>query len=252
VFELLLCTALFAFRIQAQDSFCYALLGLPSGDGFIDVSFNNLTESIAPVFCDGPNPPPVILTADCTKVNCTCCTNCCDDVAGECVVNVPAICEGLGLYYEVIEDGPDSMYGTECQCVDEGFKLSCSDPGCNSCSNDGSVCANSIEYGYIFDDAGIDNNFRCDMQYVKGRNETVSFKIDFWINECQVLVDGVQCDSCNMQVCDSGLWRPRVDCSNIEPDAIFDACDPSLSSGGGLLAVFNEEFFLSDCRTCLL
>jgi hypothetical protein len=90
------------------------------------VNFNDLTEPLGAVFCDGPNPPPGFLTADCTKVNCASCTNCCDDVLGEYVVNVPAIREGLRLFYEEIEDGPDSVIGT-------------ADPGCNSCSNYGTV-----------------------------------------------------------------------------------------------------------------
>ncbi|CAB9531457.1 LRR receptor-like serine threonine-protein kinase [Seminavis robusta] len=234
------------------------------GGGFIRLSHTNLTGSLDPIFCNRSEPPPAMLEADCTvspltgqaELECSCCTTCCDDETEECQMDLESQCEAKAGQFELEWNDPT------CSCTRGGTDLACSGRQCESCLNDGSICAYPKRFGFsspelngTINDENLEELYRfwhCEMQYVKGRNELVSFQYDSSPEEetCIVSVDGVECNSCNPMVCSSGLETWRIDCTNIEQSSFFYPCDPSTSDGGALLASFSKDFMDSSCGPC--
>ena len=52
---------------------------------------------------------------------------------------------------------------------------------------------------------GWDNHWKCNMRFVSGREEHISFHRDWFSNTCSVAVDGKECDSCDLQICSDGF-----------------------------------------------
>lgn len=161
-------------------------------------------------------------------------------------MDLNAICSILGFDQETYSV-PTS--GTECECIDEGSTLTCAD-SCQSCNEDGSVCLEMYDFGYDLPPSGLDNLHRCNMRYIKGRDEEISYNSDLLTRECWISIDGESCDSCSFPRCNNGRNGLRIDCSNIEEDALFDACNPSLDGGGILQWLGNSEFYEDGCNPC--
>jgi hypothetical protein len=129
------------------------------------------------------------------------------------------------------------LKGTECECLEEGFGLSCLDTVCLVCSPDSEWigCLENFDYGVDFTEDGVPRYWKCNMRYVSGRDEEISYVIDSYEKECSMAIDGVQCNSCSLYLCSDGYQSIRMDCSNIEEGAVFDDCDSSLDGGGSPL-----------------
>jgi Leucine rich repeat len=232
---------------------------------------NNLTGSLD-VFCNRS-----ILTkidADCggvePPVECSCCTSCCDSLSGNCTSDGEAVCLVEKSWYEM-ENGLEyyELGGTECACTAdtdsnttttaaaaaaEGVAtttLSCSDPQCQSCNLDGSVCSVNQLYQNTFDETGYRTHFHSTFQYVVGRNDTVTLDILFlpdFTSTCEVAVNGQVCNKCFDAICDDGFGGIQVFCENVEGAGYVALCDEKTNDDFGPLTVFalQDSTYLQD------
>ena len=234
-------------------------------DGVVFLHNNSLTGSLDSVFCNNSLPPPLTLTADCEEIDCPCCTDCCDDVSGNCTVDVARICEGLA--YEAENFLSPESSGTTCQCrqSEEGelsdgeedfIHLKCSDV-CQTCNVEGKFCLEKYDYGFDLPaSTGLDNLYHCNMRYIafEGapyRNEDVSYRRNYFTEECSLSINGTLCNSClTDRKCPDGFSGYLIDCSNIEDGAVYDDCGLGLD-GGELLQFFRPEYFEQECTPCI-
>jgi Leucine-rich repeat (LRR) protein len=225
------------------------------GLAYLGIGNNSLTGTLDPLFCNGTTfqetTNMVILGVDCNEVICSCCAECCSDEKDLCEIYADRLCNSMANY-QASSDIED-VFGTVCTCVDS-YNVSCADLFCDSCSKDGSVCVNAFDYGtvinpVIFDESG----WRCTEQYTSGPKTGVEIYYELYIGEtdyhCLVMVDGKACQSCTFDICNGNQNGHRIDCSNIEPDAIYSECDTDLD-GGQLLQLFQLEFDEQECYTC--
>lgn len=198
-----------------------SLLQMTSMTDF-DVSRTDIVGGLEETFCS-QSILSTSIAADClgnssSTVTCSCCSSCCND--DECEVNLVSMCTAKSAEFALASDR-----GTTCNCQDEGAKMSCSDAACESCNVDGSVCAQSTDYGYTFDPVtGETLSFRNVLQYTKGRNETVEYTKKPDENFCTVVVDGEKCRSCTPLTCESSYQGFQVDCSNLPDGPILYSC----------------------------
>ena len=215
---------------------------------------NSLTGSM--LFCNEsafPAPLPILsLTADCGELECPCCTDCCSDATGACIIELEQICQNHAKEAEY-----NTNIGTDCACFDKGATLSCADQECQICrlevgdeGHDPS-CLENFDWGIDYQEDGWDNLRRCNMRFISGRNADteVSYHVDAGSFECSMTVDGVPCNSCDSQLCSDGFWGTSIDCSNIEEGAVYDDCDGSLN-GGDLLWFLAPAYSGSECQPC--
>ena len=237
-------------------------------EGRLGLHNNSFVGSLNDTFCNEElhEVPLFGLTADCgvggeegatgvVEIECPCCTVCCDDQTGECVSKVDELCKAQAV---IIESwNPESM-GTQCECINDGYDLSCADTQCLGCHPNGKgSCIENYDYGIAFQEDGKDNIWVCNMRYATGpRDEEIEWVVDFEIQTCEIAINGIPCNSCNMQVaCSDGENGIVVDCSNIEENAIYDECtasDADLEEGSDLLYFLDAEFrFQEECPPCL-
>jgi hypothetical protein len=221
-------------------------------NGFIVLANNSFTGSVANVFCNTTKypdlPRPLGLSADCKELDCPCCTDCCDDATGECIVRVDAVCENKKVDFE--NDYP--AYWTNCTCLDDGYTLACENTQCEPCNSDGTVCLDNYDYGIDYQEDGLDNLGRCKMRYLSGLHEAteIEYYLDAILKACTLVLNGTVCNSCDFASCNDEFPGLRADCSNIAAGAVYDDCDPSLT-GGDLLQFLRPEFMQSRCPPCL-
>lgn len=130
----------------------------------------------------------------------------------------------------------------ECSCPEDGLSVSCSD-GCSSCDLQGTVCAESKEYGFSFDESGNILTFKNTIEYVMGRNDTVVFEsgnFDDQPGNCRVSVNGEICRSCSNVQCKSGFEGFLISCDNLQEPRSFNSCEETFDTG------YLEVFFLFD------
>jgi hypothetical protein len=207
----------------------------------------NITGGLESAFCDRSFAPHI--EADCAgeppKVECNCCTACCDGV--DCNLSVPAVCAtkrgGLEL-----EPGR----GASCSCSQDGTELSCTDTACESCNLDKSLCVINKDYGYTFNETtGSKASFQSVLQYVKGRNETIVYSQKVGPISCEVSVNGELCRYCGFKTCSSGLDGFRIECDNLEGGYRMETC--TLNDSPGFLDAFywTDLSLLSGCAPML-
>jgi hypothetical protein len=220
--------------------------------GFLGLDNNSFTGSVANVFCNTtvyPDLPlPTGLSADCDEVDCPCCTDCWDDATGERIVYVNLICENKKVDFQ--NDFP--AFGTNCTCLDDGYTLACENTQCEPCNSDGTVCLDNYDYGIDYQEYGLDNLVRCKMRYLSGPHDAteIEYYFDVQKDSCTLVMNGTDCNFCDVATCNDEFQGLRADCSNIEVGAVYDDCDPSLT-GGDLLRFLRPEFMKSDCPPCL-
>ena len=229
------------------------------------VEFNNISGGLD-MFCN----KTALLTAigaDCggstPKVDCPCCTKCCNESDEACETNYGIACNVHSLAYQH-PDGVDyvDIGGTQCGCsstssipsVPGGTNvttMSCSDTECMSCNQDETVCGVNQEYIAQFDENGSPEYFRSEYKYIVGRNDTVIFennKLALFEWDCFVYVNGQQCNSCIYIFCPNGAGVGyRVGCENVPGAGRFDLCGEELYDDTGVLAVFSfqDPFYMS-------
>ena len=213
-------------------------------------------------FCN-KNAMFVDITADCggatPEVDCPCCSKCCDDLTGECSVNLPVICDIVGLSF-AHEHGSnfDERRETVCECKDDGYTLSCTDTACPSCNLDGTVCALNTEYGYIFDDEGDRIAWKNTFDYVTPDLQGTSLFFEkFTYGEdsllgCRVSVNGEECRACSLQACADDFIGYRVECDNVEGVGNVDFCDDNYEDGALTALGLLDPLVLSGCSPHLL
>ena len=215
-----------------------------------DASNTNLSGTLDDIFCIADNPNPVSVSgADCggsvPQVECSCCTLCCDDSTGDCSVELPQVCAiaAQKVAMEAIVGEGNETSSSVCDCTEDGTSFSCTDPDCKSCSEDGSVCGINSDYGFTFGEDGYIVSYNMSFQYVKGRNETVTFHGFVETFDCVVHVNGQQCSGCTTFACNDGSFGLFVDCNNIipGPGGLYDTCRES-HEDGGVLEVFHMYF----------
>jgi hypothetical protein len=196
----------------------------------------NITGGLESAFCNRSFATHI--EADCAgespKVECDCCTACCD--GDDCNLSVPAVCTtkrgGLEL-----EPGR----GASCSCSQDGTELSCTDTACESCNLDNSLCVINKDYGYTFNETtGSKASFRSVLQYVKGRNETIVYSQKPGPTTCEVSVNGELCRYCGFMTCNSGLDGFRIECDNLEGGYRMETCEFNDFPG------FLDAFYLTD------
>jgi hypothetical protein len=136
-------------------------------------------------------------------------------------LSVPAICETKRAGFELAPER-----GATCTCSEDGTSLACTDTTCQSCNFDSSVCAVNTDYGYTLDEiTGETTSFRNVLQYVKGRNETITYKRDFKDDRCEVEVNGEKCQDCHVKLCANDFEGITVSCLNLEGGFAIQTCD---------------------------
>jgi hypothetical protein len=216
--------------------------------GSLKLAFNNLTGSLDLGFC---NQTAVFakVEADCggatPEVECSCCTACCDSPSGNCTVNQEAVCFVESSWY--VDPNGKEYYegaGTVCECggsennIDTRTIWSCSDPQCQSCNLNGTVCSINEQYRSSVGDGG-SRNFQSTFQYVAGRNETI--KIEWKDQKCEVSVNGEVCNDCYRALCEDGFIGVHVRCDNVEGAGSLDLCSGAKINDEGPLVVFSFQ-----------
>ena len=205
----------------------------------LDLSFTNIVDGANAAFCDRP----LVVTSvkanclDNSTLPCSCCTSCCDEITGDCQVNVLATCEAKMADFELAPGR-----GTNCSCSEKSsVRMSCEDNTCESCNVDGSVCVKGTDYGYDFNaTTGAVTSFHSTLQYVKGRNDTLVYHNDVNSDTCELTVNGKKCAYCGIIVCASGVQGFTIECSNLPGGPSMGTCaDPTD-------AQYLEAFFMLD------
>jgi hypothetical protein len=229
---------------------------------------NNLTGSLDDVFCQQPSVVLSKVDADCggvdPKVECTCCTTCCDSSSGNCTISNESICLVEKSWHEH-PNGREyhESAGTVCECTTTGSEdnatttLSCRDTECQSCSPDETVCSINEHYQYSYGEETNWDTMKSTFQYVVGRNDTVTFEATRQPDQfftCKITVNGQVCNSCYWAYCDDEFLSVHVKCENVNGAGYLDVCDEKSSNRDGPLAVFafQDSAFLKGCPPRIL
>ena len=186
------------------------------------------------------------LFADCggdiPAVDCPCCAHCCEQSTGECELEQEMQCE-VANYHITQENGMhyDESRGTICSCVGEGDNVQqqCTDTSCLTCNKEETVCAKNTNYGITVGLGGYWGGVHNTLEYVIGRNDTVTFSTDYSMESdpsCKVEVNGQECASCILLLCSDGFGGYSIRCDNIPGAGNFDSCNDSHEDG--VLTVF--------------
>ena len=228
---------------------------------YVSVNNNSLSGDLDFLSCG----LGVIVDGDCggpaPEVDCTCCAKCCDDITGTCDYNVTVACqaEHVTLFEQVVNRGTvctcqESSNPQDCFVDDWNTVTTCApkttglcDDSCESCNQDGSICAIATDYGWNYYDSGYWYQYHATIQYTKGRHETILFEyVDWPFWEYKVYIDGVQCNNIVASTCPDGSASYTIDCANVDGESVLNTCD--IFDTGGALEVFSYEFKQSDCK----
>jgi hypothetical protein len=186
--------------------------------------------------------------ADCAgkspKIECDCCTMCCD--ADNCTLSMHVICTIKRGGFDL-----EPRRGASCLCLQDGTELSCMDTAYESCNLDDSLCMISKDYGYTFNKtAGANTSFQSVLQYIKGRNKTIIYSQGSrGTISCEISVNGELCRCYGIRTCDSGLDSFRIDCDNLEGGYRMDTCEFVDSPGFVDAFYFTSLSLLSGVRS---
>ena len=153
--------------------------------------------------------------------------------------------------------GFDETSTVSCNCAvafEDSQELSCMST-CVYCHSEGEVCATQSSGG-IYDPNEPFHTSYVEYKYTEGRNEVIRMN-DFGCDSsgcttCRVAVDGKRCNSCQNVDCTDqfgniiGRGR-KVDCSNVEPNAVFDECENPLTIESGIFEVLSSNEF-TQCK----
>ncbi|KAG7359798.1 hypothetical protein IV203_034896 [Nitzschia inconspicua] len=137
---------------------------------------------------------------------------------------------------------------TKCSCVknsNQSSSLQCYDDNCRFCNEEASVCAN-ITYGGTVSgrSLGLDKEYR-QYEYVTGRNEVLRFEES--TGACSFSINGQLCNSCEKVRCQGAMEEYEgisVNCTNIDPEAVFTECMADQDGDGtGLFEIFSDNEF---------
>ena len=144
----------------------------------------------------------------------------------------------------------DTTTADDAGIIYDGVRLSCRDTECISCNRNMSVCSinERLEIEY-HDDSTLWSKWKATLQYVVGRDETITFEYYQYLNytwSCNVELNGIQCNSCNDDVCADGHRGFSVDCENVvlngesqySANLRYDLCGVKEEDFIGPLAVF--------------
>jgi hypothetical protein len=145
-----------------------------------------------------------------------------------------------------------SSQKTTCSCIqnsDEIVSLLCHDDNCRFCNHEAEVCANITFGGTVSGQSpGFDVEYR-QYEYITGRREVLRYEEND--DGCTFFIDGDICNSCKRELCLGEMEEYQgisVDCSNIDPDAIFKECRDG--HVGNMTTVF-EVLSNSDFDQCI-
>lgn len=197
--------------------------GIPTLE-ILDLSATAVSSGLESSFC-AMESLITSITADCggdpADVECSCCATCCNDLDDSCVPSVDRICEINADRFE-LQPNKDAV----CNCTETGAELSCTDTACVSCNSDESICAQSSDYGYTFDQVtGEIVDFENTIQYVTGRDESLLYRNNIQAGgQCEVFVNGEACELCQKSTCNDGRTGFYIQCSNLEDGYVYDFC----------------------------
>lgn len=191
-----------------------------------------------------------LLEADCAEPNpdvtCSCCTTCCSDTSGTCASEPEAVCQGVADEWTTSE--------SDCYCEtlhDDTVQMRCDGGTCTSCNELYTVCLESTDYGYRFDEFGGLLGFSSVIQYTAGRNETIDYSSDFLGVECTISIDGNECRSCiRAGICSDGSTGHIIDCGNVEDYGVYEGCYYEDYGHGVFEAVYmhDSKKYADTCR----
>lgn len=211
---------------------------------------NNITGSLDPVFCNPISSESKTLfdvTADCggenPRVNCTCCTECCDRGTETCDFNVLAYCDIIAAANLPDPNGDLIDCGDfNCSCAEGGTlmngttavaTMTCTETK-DACSQDETVCfyRQSFRVGFPSTfSVDFQNEATNEFQYSKGRDDSIVLFEP--INGTETIsVNGNECDGLHQWSCADGSNAPYIFCSNVEGAGDFNGCDPTSYEGG--------------------
>jgi uncharacterized membrane protein YgcG len=141
--------------------------------------------------------------------------------------------------------------GVECECRRrrDGVVLICVDE-CAYCNEDETVCGLQSAQAFYEHDTGERSAIGGVFEYVTGLKDSIAVENLGCVEEndtivscdsCNVYVNGEECNSCELIVCEDGTRAESINCENIESDAKFDFCESvqidegvfqALSTGG--------------------
>ena len=179
--------------------------------------------SVNSTLCNAPR----YISADCggpdPQIDCPCCIKCCDHASRSCEDYPDLFCTTVEL--QARKAGRISS----CQCGEQiAFGGFCNhkEKSCESCNEDGTVCGFNLRFGYTevhptYSWKKYENTF----QYSLSRNDTVDWHETPDV-DCQVWVNGEQCNTCDVHRCRDGYPARYIDCTNVVSgaDGVYDTC----------------------------
>lgn len=143
--------------------------------------------------------------------------------------------------------------GLECRCeaVDGGITLICVD-ACAYCNPTQSVCGINSAQAFYDNDTGKRTAIGGVFKYEKGLKDMVAVENIGCVEDdngrivscstCNVYANNHKCNSCEFQRCPDGRVEEMIDCSNLEPGAVFDFCG-NVTVTSGLFQTFSDNQF---------
>jgi hypothetical protein len=151
--------------------------------------------------------------------------------------------------------------GLECKCetVEGGVTLICVD-ACAYCNSDDTVCGINSAQAFYDNDTGIRTAIGGVFKYELGLKGTLAVENIGCTEDdngriiscqtCNVYANNHLCNSCDFKTCPDGRVEEIMDCSNIEPGAIFDFCDEVVIEEG-IFRTFSDGQF-NECKSLSL
>ena len=237
----------------------------------VNLHNNSFTGNLDPLICNETTGILAsVATADCglyadpdypyfvAEVNCTCCTECCDDISGCPYFDTEAPSCELARSL-TLEANPF----ISCNCTsDMDLLLSPSDSGAATgttmlcefaplfqyCNSDLTDCAFG-SFAREYDDSGIYLGEWKRYEYYSGKysGEVVTFIESINDLQCEVDVNGVGCSSCLRAQCPDFHDTWEVRCDNVEEGLAFLGCSAETTtnpSSSGQLQTLNPQFNL--------
>lgn len=143
--------------------------------------------------------------------------------------------------------------GLECRCeeADGGITLICVD-ACAYCNPSGSVCGINSAQAFYDNELGRRTAIGGVFKYEKGLKGMVAVENIGCVEDdngriiscqtCNVYANDRKCNSCEFQKCEDGRLEEMIDCSNIEPGAVFNFCG-NVTVSSGLFQTFSDDQF---------
>jgi len=178
----------------------------------MDLRNTSITGSFDDTIC-ARDSPVTYLEADCggtaPEVNCSCCSVCCNDDAGECEGNPDILCSNDKKKFELEHEERQEV----CECLDGGSRLLCTDTKCQYCNDDGSVCYIRLGdgglYGFEVYDESIptDIGWVIEVEYIAGPvGDRFRLEEDYQNGTTRrVFVNDQECHSARRYECLSGF-----------------------------------------------